>query len=119
MRAVVKSTAIFEKELPNTLGMSQYGDGGVMASKPYIASGKYIQRMSNYCDSCKYKPEVAVGPTACPFSTLYWDFVRKHQDLLKKNPRVGAQVRNWTRFTAEKQSQIEEQAGLLRSKHKS
>ena len=106
-------------ELPNTLGMSQYGDGGVMASKPYIASGKYIQRMSNYCDSCKYKPEVAVGPTACPFSTLYWDFVRKHQDLLKKNPRVGAQVRNWTRFTAEKQSQIEEQAGLLRSKHKS
>ncbi len=70
-------------ELPNTLGMSQYGDGGVMASKPYIASGKYINRMSNYCKGCKYNPDLAYGENACPFTALYWDFVNRHKDLLK------------------------------------
>jgi deoxyribodipyrimidine photolyase-related protein len=62
-------------ELPNTLGMSQYGDGGIMASKPYIASGKYIDRMSNCCKGCAYQPDVSVGEKACPITTLYWDFL--------------------------------------------
>jgi deoxyribodipyrimidine photolyase-related protein len=97
-------------ELPNTLGMSQFGDGGVMASKPYAASGKYIQRMSNYCHGCRYDPAIAVGPTACPFTTLYWDFIARHQARLAKNPRMVMQVRNWERIAPAQQSAIRQQA---------
>lgn len=81
-------------ELPNTLGMSQYADGGVMASKPYVASGKYIQRMSNYCRTCRYRPDRASGADACPFTTLYWDFLHRHRAVLRANPRMQMQVRN-------------------------
>lgn len=103
-------------ELPNTLGMSQYADGGVMASKPYIASGKYIQRMSNYCQGCKYKPDEAHGESACPFTTLYWDFIDRHQDLIGKNPRLAMQLKNWERKDAKEQAAIRAQAKKLRSK---
>jgi len=93
-------------ELPNVLGMSQYADGGLMASKPYVASGKYIQRMSNYCDKCKFNPSEAVGITACPFTTLYWDFLIRHQDLLKKNTRMIMQLKNLDRLDSGKKEQI-------------
>jgi len=93
-------------ELPNTLGMSQYGDGGLMASKPYIASGKYIQRMSNYCNSCSFDPAVSVGPNACPMTTLYWDFLIQHKELLKKNPRMSMQIKNLERLSEEKIEEI-------------
>ncbi len=85
-------------ELPNTLGMSQYADGGVMASKPYAASGKYIARMSDYCRHCPYDPAAATGQTACPFTTLYWDFLLRHRDTLADNPRMGLQLRNLRRL---------------------
>ena len=101
-------------ELPNTLGMSQYADGGVMASKPYIATGKYIQRMSNYCTGCGFDPAERTGPRACPFTTLYWDFLLQHEPSLAKNPRIVMQVRNLKRLTAEEKEAIQEQAAQLR-----
>jgi len=97
-------------ELPNVLGMSQYADGGLMASKPYVASGKYIARMSNYCGSCRYKPDESTGANACPFTTLYWDFLIQHRDSMKKNPRMVMQIRNVDRLSAEKISAIQEAA---------
>ncbi len=103
-------------ELPNTLGMSQYADGGVMASKPYIASGKYISRMSNYCKGCRFNPDESTGDEACPFTTFYWDFVRKHKTMLAKNPRLGMQVKNWDKLDKKKQNEIEAQATLYRKK---
>ncbi len=102
-------------ELPNTLGMSQYGDGGLMASKPYVASGKYIQRMSNYCQGCRYDPAVSTGPKACPYTTLYWDFLIRHETMLKKNPRMGMQLKNLTRLDAASRDAIASQATQHRS----
>ncbi len=101
-------------ELPNTLGMSQYADGGVMASKPYIATGKYIQRMSNYCAGCRFNPAERIGPRACPFTTLYWDFLLQHEPSLAKNPRIVMQVRNLKRLTAEEKDAIQEKAAQVR-----
>jgi deoxyribodipyrimidine photolyase-related protein len=101
-------------ELPNTIGMSQFADGGIMASKPYAASGKYIQRMSNYCSACRYDPAQAAGETACPFTTLYWDFLMRHQDLLRANPRMVMQVRNMERMPAAKKAAIQMQAEEFR-----
>ncbi len=97
-------------ELPNTLGMSQYADGGVMASKPYIASGRYLQRMSNYCAGCRYDPALAVGPRACPFTTLYWDFLQRHECRLRPHPRLGMQLRNLARLGAAERAAIRLQA---------
>nr|MCU0227823.1 hypothetical protein [Bryobacterales bacterium] len=101
-------------ELPNTLGMSQYGDGGMMASKPYVASGKYIQRMSNYCEGCRYRPEEAVGTNACPFTTLYWDFLVRHRETLGSNQRMQMQLRNLDRMSASKLVTIQQQADAHR-----
>jgi deoxyribodipyrimidine photolyase-related protein len=97
-------------ELPNTLGMSQYGDGGIMASKPYVASGKYIDRMSNYCKGCAFKPGLSTGEQACPMTTLYWDFLIRHEERLARNPRMGMQVRNAQRLSAEERQRIQAQA---------
>lgn len=103
-------------ELPNTLGMSQYGDGGLMASKPYVASGKYIQRMSNYCTGCKYDPAQSTGPKACPFNTLYWDYLLQHEPRLKKNQRMSMQLKNLARLSPEQRGEIQQQAQQVRAK---
>ena len=76
-------------ELPNTLGMSQFADGGLMASKPYAATGQYIDRMSGYCKGCRYDPKQRTGDSACPFTTLYWDFLMRHADRLREEPAHG------------------------------
>ena len=83
--------------LPNTLGMSQYGDGGIVGSKPYCASGNYINKMSNYCKGCRYDHKRATGDGACPFTTLYWDFLDRHRQRFSKNPRMIFQVKNLDR----------------------
>lgn len=102
-------------ELPNTLGMSQFGDGGIMASKPYVASGKYIQRMSNHCKGCRYDPAQSTGAQACPFTTLYWDFLARHETLLKKNPRMAMQLKNLARLDATAREAIAAQATAHRA----
>jgi deoxyribodipyrimidine photolyase-related protein len=102
-------------ELPNVLGMSQYADGGLMASKPYVASGRYIQRMSDYCRSCRFDPGQAAGERACPFTTLYWDFLRRHHADLRKNPRMLMQVRNLDRMEPAALEEIRRQAEALRA----
>jgi deoxyribodipyrimidine photolyase-related protein len=79
--------------LPNVIGMSQWADGGMMATKPYAAGGNYIDTMSDYCGGCRYDRKQRVGDDACPFTTLYWDFLARHHDLLVKNPRIARQVR--------------------------
>ena len=100
-------------ELPNVLGMSQYADGGVMASKPYAASGKYIDRMSNYCKGCRFDPTKSTGEDACSFTTLYWDFLMRHENLLAKNPRMVMQIRNLNRLSPADRKAIRAQAAQL------
>ncbi|MEM6331078.1 MAG: cryptochrome/photolyase family protein [Planctomycetota bacterium] len=101
-------------ELPNSLGMAQYADGGVMASKPYCATGKYIQRMSNYCGGCRYNPAKATGEDACPFTTLYWDFLARNADELKGNNRMALQLKNVERKDADELAAIRERADEIR-----
>jgi deoxyribodipyrimidine photolyase-related protein len=101
-------------ELPNTLGMSQFADGGRMVSKPYAASGKYIQRMSNYCKGCRYDPAEAVGENACPFTTLYWDFLARHEARFRDHPRAAMQWRSLDRVPEAKLAAIRERARWLR-----
>ena len=97
-------------ELPNTVGMSQFADGGLLASKPYAASGAYIDRMSDYCGTCAYDVKARAGPKACPFNLLYWDFISRHRDRLARNPRMAQMVRTWDRFAPDKQEQLRRDA---------
>lgn len=105
-------------EMPNTLGMALFGDGGVVASKPYAASGKYIHRMSNYCEKCPYDPDVMTGERACPFNALYWDFMVRHDDKFRGNPRMPYVFSTWDKFTPEKQQAIRAQAATTIQKMK-
>jgi deoxyribodipyrimidine photolyase-related protein len=92
-------------ELPNTAGMALFANGGRFTSKPYIASGAYVKRMSNYCKDCRYAPEVRVGDNACPMTTLYWNFLDMHEADFVSNPRTALMVKNLQRMTtAERQA---------------
>lgn len=102
--------------LPNTLGMSQYGDGGIVGSKPYCASGAYISRMSNACRQCRYRPKQATGEHACPFTTLYWDFLDRHADRLRGNRRLQFQLRNLERKPEAERAAIHAAASELRDR---
>ena len=90
-------------EAPNVIGMSQFADGGLLGSKPYAASGAYIDRMSDYCGACRYKVKDKTGPQSCPFNSLYWDFLDRNQETLRGNPRLGPVYRNWDRMSEDKQ----------------
>ncbi|MDA2984456.1 MAG: cryptochrome/photolyase family protein [Actinomycetota bacterium] len=84
--------------VPNIIGMGLHADGGAMMSKPYAAGGAYISRMSKYCSSCKFNPKLRVGEDACPFTTLYWDFLDRHREAFIRNPRIAQQVRGLDRL---------------------
>jgi len=101
-------------ELPNTLGMSQFADGGIMASKPYAATGKYINRMSNYCGGCRYDPGRTDGESSCPYTILYWDFLLRNRERLARNPRMGLQLRNADRLAPAEAKRIRRRADALR-----
>lgn len=101
--------------LPNVLGMSQYGDGGIIGTKPYAASGSYIDKMSDYCAKCIYNPKESIGAKACPFTTLYWDFLSRNQKRLRKNPRMGLQFRNLDRKSDSDLNKISQKADRLKS----
>ncbi|NDY95357.1 cryptochrome/photolyase family protein [Wenzhouxiangella limi] len=101
-------------ELPNTLGMVMHADGGLLASKPYAASGKYIQRMGDHCAHCRYRVANTVGEDACPFNALYWDFLDRHRERFERNPRMTMMYRNVDRMDAERLSAIRERAREIR-----
>lgn len=97
-------------ELPNTHGMAIYADGGIMASKPYAASGAYINKMGNHCKACRYKVQQRAGPDACPFNYLYWDFLIRNRDVLGDNHRMGMIYKTLDRMSEERQKEIKSDA---------
>jgi deoxyribodipyrimidine photolyase-related protein len=100
--------------LPNVLGMSQYGDGGIIGTKPYSATGSYINKMSDYCADCIYQPKESISAKACPFTTLYWDFLARNHNRLKNNPRMGLQFRNLIRKNDSEHNKIRKKADRLK-----
>ncbi|MEN3950501.1 cryptochrome/photolyase family protein [Iodidimonas sp. SYSU 1G8] len=100
-------------ELPNTAGMSQFADGGLLASKPYAASGAYINRMSDYCRSCRYDVTWRTGPDACPFNALYWNFIARHRELLSRNTRMTPMLRTYDRFSGDERQRIADSAAAF------
>lgn len=97
-------------EITNTRGMALFADGGLVGTKPYAAGANYINNMSNYCKGCKYDPKKRVGPNACPFNALYWNFYITHADQLENHPRIGFVYRNLNRMTDAEKQQIASQA---------
>ncbi len=100
--------------LPNVLGMSQYADGGFVATKPYAASGNYIQRMSNYCQNCLFNPRERLGEKGCPFNSLYWDFLSRNRNRLQGNHRMRMQYRNLDRIDVSDRRKIRARADELK-----
>jgi deoxyribodipyrimidine photolyase-related protein len=93
-------------ELPNTLGMALFADGGIMASKPYAASGKYIQKQGDHCKACCYDPKKVTGDGACPYNSLYWHFIDRHRELLSANPRMGLILGGWRKRTDDNRAAV-------------
>ena len=100
-------------EAPNTVGMSQFADGGVIASKPYVSSGAYINRMSDYCKSCHYSVTKKTGEGACPFNLLYWDFLTRHRERFENNPRMAQMYRTWDRMDEDRRKTVLKEAGAF------
>jgi deoxyribodipyrimidine photolyase-related protein len=102
-------------EIINTRGMSQYADGGIVATKPYISSANYIRKMSDYCNRCFYKPDKSTGDRSCPFNSLYWDFLNRHRGKLAKNHRVAMMYHSLDRMKDDARKELLRQAKLYRA----
>lgn len=101
--------------LPNTLGMAMHADRGVVGTKPYAASGKYIKRMSNYCKGCRYDVNQRTGVDACPFNSMYWDFLIRHRERFRANHRMALILKNVDRMEPRERGEISERAAELRA----
>jgi deoxyribodipyrimidine photolyase-related protein len=97
-------------EIVNTRGMSQFADGGMVATKPYVSSANYIHKMSDYCDDCHYQWRKNTGDRSCPFNSFYWAFLHRHRQKLANNPRVAMMFRTWDRMKDDKQQDLLTQA---------
>ena len=97
-------------EITNTRGMSQFADGGIVGTKPYVSSGSYIHKMGDHCRNCRYNPKESIGPKACPFNSLYWHFLERHREKLENNPRMGMMYRVWDKMDGEKRMALLNQA---------
>jgi deoxyribodipyrimidine photolyase-related protein len=97
-------------EITNTRGMSQFADGGIVGTKPYVSSASYIDKMSHYCGSCYYKKALKTGEKSCPFNSLYWNFYDRNEDKLSKNPRIGMMYNVWRKMKPETKTEILQQA---------
>jgi deoxyribodipyrimidine photolyase-related protein len=97
-------------EITNTRGMSQFADGGIVGTKPYVSSANYIHKMGNYCSNCSYKKDLKTGEGACPFNSLYWHFYARNRDKLEKNPRIGMAYRTWDKMDPTKRNELLDQA---------
>jgi deoxyribodipyrimidine photolyase-related protein len=102
-------------EMPNTRGMATFADGGIVGSKPYAASGAYINRMSDYCPSCAYDVKARTSEKACPFNALYWDFMMRHEARLKPNRRIGYAYATLDGFGEAERAAIRRRAACLRT----
>lgn len=103
-------------EITNTRGMSQFADGGMVGTKPYVSSANYINKMGDHCKNCYYDPAQRYGPRACPFNSLYWDFYARHANKLERNPRIGMMYRTWAKMAPAEQEKILEQAAVYKEK---
>ena len=101
-------------EITNTRGMSQFADGGIVGTKPYVSSANYIHKMSDYCKDCHFDQKVKYGDKACPFNSLYWDFYDRHAEKLSKNPRIGMMYRTWAKMDGEEKAKILAQAQVYK-----
>lgn len=111
----IYNDAIEWVEITNTRGMSQYADGGVVATKPYVSSANYIQKMGDYCKKCPYNPNLKYGDKACPFNSLYWDFLHRNRAQLESNPRMGMMFKNWDQKDETEKSMILKYAENVKS----
>lgn len=106
----IYADAIEWVEITNTRGMSQFADGGIVGTKPYVSSANYMQKMSRYCKGCHYSHKLRHGERACPFNSLYWHFFERHRELLEKNPRIGMAYRNLDRMEQSTREKLLQQA---------
>ena len=106
----IYADAIEWVQLPNTRGMSQWADGGIVATKPYVSSGSYIHKMSNYCEGCHYDRNKRIGEDACPFNSLYWNFLEDKKEYFRKNNRMAMMLRLLDKIPALEKEEIKNRA---------